>query len=445
MIAPESRCREAWNYFVFIVAVLAAVEVPLRIAFGISVSAIARGFEAGLTTVFVADLVVNLVTRLKVPGASGSPQGSTLRRYLCGWFFVDLIAAIPITLVTGGVSHWGGINRLLKLAHFPRLQREWQRRHMMHPSLFRLFAFILLASVFSHWTACGWIWLGGGGASRSPDLLDAYVEALYWTITTLATVGYGDITPQDMPQRIFAIFVMIAGVGSYGYIIANVAGFIANMDLIRAQQKRKIDEVISFLNYRSVPLAMQRRVIEFYRHLWESDACWNESKILEELPESLRSELEVFMHRALIRKVPFLRDAGADFIAALVRKLRPSMLIPNTCFIRKGEPGDSMYFVGSGLIEVVSEDGAEVYATMGEGDFVGEMAMVLDRPRTASVRTVGYCDLYVLEKSDFLKVLEGYPEMKKHIETTTHARLERVRKRDTGDTGDTGGIGDEAL
>jgi len=121
------------------------------------------------------------------------------------------------------------------------------------------------------------------------------------------------------------------------------------------------------------------------------------------------------------------------------------MLIPNTCFIRKGEPGDSMYFVGSGLIEVVSEDGAEVYATMGEGDFVGEMAMVLDRPRTASVRTVGYCDLYVLEKSDFLKVLEGYPEMKKHIETTTHARLERVRKRDTGDTGDTGGIGDEAL
>ena len=435
MIAPENRYREAWNYFVFTVAILAAVEVPLRIAFGLSVSAFVRGFEGGLTMVFTADIVLNIVTRLRQPVQVHPQKGSGLRRYLCGWFIVDLIAAVPTSLMTGGIQHPGGINRLLKLAHFPRLQREWQRRHMMHPSLFRLFSFILMASIFAHWTACGWIWLGGGGSSRNPDLLDAYVEALYWTITTLATVGYGDITPQDMPQRIFAIFVMIAGVGSYGYIIANVAGFIANMDLVRTEQKRKIDEVTSFLNYRSVPLAMQRRVIDFYRHLWESDACWHESRILEELPERLRTELEVFMHRSLIRKVPFLLDAEPDFIAALVRKLRPIMLIPNTCFIRKGEIGDSMYFIGSGSIEVVSEDGTEVYATMGEGDIVGEMAMVLDQPRTASVRTIGYCDLHVLEKSDFLEVLEGYPGMKKHIESTTHARLERVRQRDNKGAG----------
>lgn len=434
MIESENRYREIWDHFVFAVALLAAIEVPLRIGFGLAISPAARLMEVGLTVVFLADIVLKFYIHSRPSTQSPGQRDSGGRRYPGGWILVDMLAALPIALVISGLPQAAGLNRLLKLAHFPRLHREWQRRHLMHPSLSRLFIFILLASVFAHWTACGWIRLGG--SSPNTDMTETYVEALYWTITTLTTVGYGDIIPQNLPQRIFAIFVMIAGVGSYGYVIANVAGFIANMDLIRTRHKRKIDEVTSFLRYRAVPAEMQRRVLDYYRHLWESDACWNESNILEELPDTLRTELELFMHRSLIRKVPFLLDAGPDFIAALIRNLKPRLLIPNSRFIRKGDPGDSMYFIGRGSVEVVSEDGTEVYATIGEGDFVGEMSMILDQPRTASVRTVGYCDLFVLEKSDFLRVLEGYPEVKRHIEATTRARLEEVRQRNARPAGD---------
>ena len=82
---------------------------------------------------------------------------------------------------------------------------------------------------------------------------------------------------------------------------------------------------------------------------------------------------------------------------------------------RQGEPGADMFFISRGHCEVIGPDGRSVVATLREGDFFGEIALLEHRPRTASVRAATYCDLYRLDKESFDRVIERFPEFGAHI------------------------------
>ena len=88
-----------------------------------------------------------------------------------------------------------------------------------------------------------------------------------------------------------------------------------------------------------------------------------------------------------------------------------------------------MYFISSGSVDIVSEDLKTIYATLSEGDFVGEMSLILEQPRNASVISCDYVDLFVLSKNDFDDVLKQYPEFEKHVKEIAHRRLARAQER----------------
>ena len=98
--------------------------------------------------------------------------------------------------------------------------------------------------------ACGWVKLGGMNTDIDM-MMTTYIKSIYWVITTMTTVGYGDITPTSNIQLVYAIFVMILGVGTYGYIIANIANLLGNIDTARIDFSRKMAVIDAFLAYRA--------------------------------------------------------------------------------------------------------------------------------------------------------------------------------------------------
>jgi len=282
----------------------------------------------------------------------------------------------------------------------------------------------------AHWIACGWMVLGGVD-HQTLNSADKYSYAIYWAITTLTTVGYGDITPDTQLQRYYAIMVMIVGVGSYGYIIGNISSLLANMDVARASYRKKMEEVSAFLNYRSVPSELKTQVHEYYEHIWESRLGNDEAVILNEIPDPLRTDIALFMRSDLIKKVPFFTSADAALMRDLVMALQPRVYLPDTFLIKTGEKGSCMYIISTGSVDVVSEDESTVYATLGEGSFVGEMALVLDMPRTASVRTREFCDVYILEKDSFDEVLKNHPQFAQLMKKLSEERMRAHKARDS--------------
>jgi CRP-like cAMP-binding protein len=104
---------------------------------------------------------------------------------------------------------------------------------------------------------------------------------------------------------------------------------------------------------------------------------------------------------------------------------------PGTVIVREGDPGDCAYFIRSGEVEVVrSVDGREVpVARLGAGQFFGEMALLTDQPRNATVRALAASELALLGKQNFLSLMAVLPATEHDILTTVQRHAMAVRDR----------------
>ena len=143
--------------------------------------------------------------------------------------------------------------KMAKISKVSAIFRDIRESLSVNPALMRLVTFAFWFVTVVHLMACGWVLIGASEKAR-PDF-DQYLRGLYWCVTTIATIGYGDYTPShdSNPQIVYTIVVMIFGVGMYGYIIGNVATLIANLDVGRANYQKKMEEINDFLRTKRVP------------------------------------------------------------------------------------------------------------------------------------------------------------------------------------------------
>ena len=92
----------------------------------------------------------------------------------------------------------------------------------------------------------------------------------------------------------------------------------------------------------------------------------------------------------LVAKVPFFHDVGAAVIADVARLLRPRDYPAGAIIVRRGEPGDCMYFVASGEVEMQLQPEP---VDLGPGEFFGEVALLTGDPRNATVVATRPCTL----------------------------------------------------
>lgn len=114
----------------------------------------------------------------------------------------------------------------------------------------------------------------------------------------------------------------------------------------------------------------------------------------------------------LTAQLPLFRDLSEDRIRAISKLMRPLFAVPGELLIRKGERGDTAYFISSGAVEVITD---HVRVRLGRGDVFGEIALLTGQPRTADVRALGYCNLLVLSRSDFRSLIDKDPALKQHM------------------------------
>ena len=118
---------------------------------------------------------------------------------------------------------------------------------------------------------------------------------------------------------------------------------------------------------------------------------------------------------------PDLRAASGGSLEHVAGRLVPLRLEPNTVIVREGDAGDRFYIVAEGEIEV-SQDRVPITNLTAGGHF-GEIALLRDVPRTATVTARTSAVLYALDRDDFLAAVTGHPQSAEAAETVMAARL----------------------
>lgn len=147
---------------------------------------------------------------------------------------------------------------------------------------------------------------------------------------------------------------------------------------------------------------------------------WGPKAAFDLIESDGRKWVEV-LNRETLEKVPLFHGADAVLLASLIMALKPMVFQPGDLIIRKGEIGREMYLISRGEVAVIDDSG-KVMATLGEGNFFGEIGLLMSAPRTATIRANSYCDVFMLDKPDFVRALRDRPQFLKSIMEIAQAR-----------------------
>ena len=208
---------------------------------------------------------------------------------------------------------------------------------------------------------------------RQPDAFGSLPNALWWAVVTLTTTGYGDVVPVTVGGRLVGSVLMISGIS----VLAIMTGVLATGF---AQEERRRE----------------------YLRVWEQ-----------------------------VARVPIFAALGVVTLSEIVGKLRTRYYPSRVVIMRRGDPGDSMFFISSGECEVRLPSGDTV--KLGEGAFFGEMSLLERQPRSATVATSRPTTLLVLYASDFYEIASRIPALAEAVEAEAKRRREENLERRTGE------------
>ncbi|XP_015596521.1 cyclic nucleotide-gated cation channel alpha-3 isoform X4 [Cephus cinctus] len=361
-------------------------------------------------------------------------------------FYIDCLCLLPLDFLYLSI----GFNSILRSFRLVKIYRFWAfmdrtERHTNYPNLFRSTSLIHYLLVIFHWNGCLYhiIYKNNGFGSKNwvfndsetADVVKQYLQSYYWCTLALTTIG--DLPrPRSKGEYLFVIAQLLFGLLLFATVLGHVANIVTSVSAARKEFQAKLDGVKTYMRMRRVPNHLQVKVIKWFDYLWLTQKCSDEEKAVSCLPDKLKAEIAINVHLDTLRRVEIFQNTEAGFLCELVLRLRPVLFSPGDYICRKGEVGKEMYIVNRGRLQVVADNGKTVLATLKAGSYFGEISILnmgtagkeCGNRRTASVRSVGYSDLFVLSKKDMWDVLKEYPAARVRLEAIAVKRLEKYKR-----------------
>ena len=180
--------------------------------------------------------------------------------------------------------------------------------------------------------------LGGTGSEGELTWDVAYLVSYYWAVTTLTTIGYGDITPHTKEEMAFSIVGEALGGFLFGMLVGSLSSHITAGNIAEQEYNQEMERVREFLRMREVPLKFRRKVMAFYVNLFRSKTIFKEEDLLDKLPDRMRMDLMKVMYDKIIGPVPFFGGLADEVIAEVCQLTKPLTFPPGDVIIREGVP-----------------------------------------------------------------------------------------------------------
>ncbi|XP_012227361.1 potassium voltage-gated channel protein eag isoform X1 [Linepithema humile] len=445
--------KAIWDWIILCLTFYTAIMVPYNVAFKNKTSEDVSLLvvDSIVDVIFFIDIVLNFHTTFVGPGGEVVSDPKVIRmNYLKSWFIIDLLSCLPYDVFNAFDHDEDGIGSLfsaLKVVRLLRLGRVVRKldRYLEYGAamLILLLCFYMLVA---HWLACiwyvtlrysigrsdadqgvqySWLWKLANvtqspysylwtNASTAPELVAGpsrrtmYVTALYFTMTCMTSVGFGNVAAETDNEKIFTICMMIIAALLYATIFGHVTTIIQQMTSATAKYHDMLNNVREFMKLHEVPKALSERVMDYVVSTWAMTKGLDTDKVLNYCPKDMKADICVHLNRKVFNEHPAFRLASDGCLRALAMHFTMSHSAPGDLLYHTGESIDSLCFIVTGSLEVIQDD--EVVAILGKGDVFGDSFWTNPSigQSAANVRALTYCDLHTIKRDRLLEVLEFY-------------------------------------
>ncbi|XP_024024441.1 potassium channel AKT2/3 isoform X2 [Morus notabilis] len=354
-------------------------------------------------------------------------------RYLSTWFLMDVASTIPFEtlyyLFTGnrkiplscyllGMLRFWRLRRVKQF--FTRLEKDIRFNYFWTRCARLLFAtlllvhcagclYYLLADLYPH---KGQTWIGTAIPNfRETSLWIRYISALYWSITTMTTVGYGDLHAVNTVEMIFIIFFMLFNLGFTAYIIGNMTNLVVEGTRRTMEFRNSIESASNFVSRNRLPARLKDQILAYMCLRFKAESL-NQQHLLEQLPKSICKSICQHLFLPTVGKVYLFKGVSKEILLHLVAKMKAEYIPPREDVVMQTEAPDDVYIIVSGEVEIIDceMDKELAVGTLQSGHIFGEVGALCCRPQGFTYRTKTLSQLLRLKTTDLIEAMQARKE-----------------------------------
>ncbi|KAI5072260.1 hypothetical protein GOP47_0012946 [Adiantum capillus-veneris] len=351
-------------------------------------------------------------------------------RYVSTWLVLDVASSIPfqvVTLLVTGKIGRGLTYNLLNMLRLWRLRRVSSLFARLEKDVrvsyfwIRCLKLLCVTLLAVHCAGCFYYllaeryhnetktWIGANLPHfKQETIWLRYVYCMYWSITTLTTVGYGDLHAQNENEMVFNAFYMLFNLGLTAYLIGNMTNLVVHVTGRTRNFRDSVQAVSSFAVRNRLPLRLRDQMLDHMRLKYRTDN-FQQEETMAVLPKAIRSSVSQHLFLATIEKVYLFEGCSYDFMLQLVTEMRAEYFPPREDIILHNEAPTEFYVLVSGQVELlVYRDGREQhYGSARAGDVIGEIGALCYKPQPFTARSKKLSQLLRINRNNFLNIVQG--------------------------------------
>ena len=391
--------------------------------------------------------------------------------YFKTWMLLDLISIFPFVYVISGgdyssltnssSSHIFGLKlsyltrlprlyRLIKLFRVLRLfrllnQNKYIKKYIkmikINAGVKRIIIVTVSFLLFSHIFACLWYffaklqdfdpttWVFRDGLIDS-DANFLYITSLYFALSTLACIGYGDINAWTNTEKALVIIWMMFGTIFSSFLISNIVTVIAHFDTRNIILQEKVNTLNKFANRVKLKNETYLRIKKSFEDNSLNDLMLDQDYILQELPYYLKVEIILHIHQKNIKNIFYFQDRNPNFVMEIIQNWRNVYFQKEEFLYLTDDKPEEVYFINKGECVYTDNEGY-IITKFPKGAILGEIEVVLGMPRRfLNLQTVEGCEINVIHvevlKDIFLRYNDEFISTVKIVKSKYNKYLELI-------------------
>ena len=471
LIYPNSDFKKIWDWVILIFTFYLLVTTPLFFAFG-DIHSFIFILEILIDFIFFCDLIIQFFVPFQDFYDSYVLNHKLIfLNYLFGWLVVDFLAAIPAY----SISYFNDLNSyqntyllkmmtthdiILSIFKFSKLlkilkiiledpsdkNKEKNANYFDNLDIssgeYRVIFFSFLFIFLSHLLTCIWIYIGRFDDPNwmttinisSDDKTEAYIASLYFNLTTIFTIGYGDILSVSIYERIYNILLMGFGVALYSYAVSSISSLMTIYDDITTKFLNNIELIEEVRKKYPLTKELYLKLLKFVKYDFKNNKT-SKYDFIRDLPNKIKDTLLNSMYTNIISCYTLFKYGknlnNEAFNSKIILSLRPLRLFKGDIFLREGDKLNEVILITNGVLvaEIEFKKKINKIFELRKFDYFGDLLALSNQSSPINLRVKSkVCEIYIIKKTDFVNIAYEFPDICKEIFKVSSENFKRMKK-----------------
>ncbi|CAD8093943.1 unnamed protein product [Paramecium primaurelia] len=433
-IHPETPKKIVWDYWTIVFRLILLILIPLEISYKPNIL-----FEqlVGLTITIIIILIIDNIFRLNTifyqHGHAVFDRWKIIQQNLRFQFVSDLtLILLLIYFIQFDGNQFQYLVLLISLTQHYQINNTLEKseessyftkKQKAFISLFKLLTYLIYVL---HLFSCIWFFNSSLNTQNSWIILKEldhqtwqvqYLEAFYFAIVTMLTIGYGDNVPKSWNEKIIAIFFILSACLWFSYSINTIGTIIKEINLNLVERSKKIRVINRYMHQRNIPYSLQYKIREYLTFRWKEESeidLQQEETLLNELSEELKQELKKQANNVFFKHCDFLfKNFSLELQNSLSPYIKRKIIQPQNSFSiytlsEVYQP--HLCFVEQGQLQYQNFLKVSLKSVQSQGQFVDASEFIEESDNVQTFKAIGYVSLLILSKTDFMSIIRQYPK-----------------------------------